>query len=134
MALSRKTPLKRGKALTSRKKTPMQIQENKESRDRMWELFEKHWDLEQRWVIVDRYKSKSVQRMCENCGDIIWGQNLSIYHHHILEKGIERYEHLKYEIENLMLLCGDCHTSVTNGYPGENVKIATEEAHKRFGV
>jgi len=138
MALSRKTPLQRtgtlkkgkplskgtgrltrGSKLKSRPKTPEEIQQNKEDTMRMWALFEEHWQ-------------KKPHR-CEQCGEGIWGENKSLYHHHLLPKGLDRYEHLKYEYSNLMMLCWQCHSNVDSN-PGDKVIERTEQAHKQFGV
>lgn len=102
----------------------MQVQENKENTEKMWELFE------QVWKEVER----GYRRHCESCGAQIWGEIRSLYFHHLLPKGVERYEHLKLEKENIMFLCSTCHTKTESGYAPWNVQQRTEEAHKRFGV
>ena len=116
--------LTRGSKLKSRPKTPEEKQQQSEDIEKMHQLFERHWILEWRGCF----------HQCENCGTVIYGEDKTLYHHHLLEKGIARYEHLKYEIDNLMLLCEPCHTRTSNGYPGEKVIERTNQAHKQFGV
>jgi len=112
-------PLKR-KAITHKPKSEEQVREEREQRDKMWELFEQHWN--------------SKPHICEQCTVKIYGENKSLYHHHLLEKGIEKYKDLKYEIDNLMLLCSDCHTSVTNGFGGDKVIKRTQEAKEKYEI
>lgn len=125
--LQRKTPLKSNstqqlsrKPIKAKKKSQETILKEKEDRDRMKELFERHWE--------------SKPKVCESCNSPIYGENLSIYSHHCLEKGLKRYDHLKYELTNLMLLCGDCHSSTTNGHSPKAVVERTEWVKERYGV
>ena len=48
---------------------------------------------------------------CYNCGKNLGVRPLTLYFDHILEKGNPKYEHLRYEKENICLLCWDCHTN-----------------------
>ena len=117
---AKSSPLKKSGRIGVRKKSESEIRANKEAIQQMWELFEKHWSIK--------------EHICENCKDPIWGDNLTLYHDHLLEKGIEKYEHLKYEIENLFLCCWRCHTNKGNGWPGELHKAAIEAAKVKFNV
>lgn len=49
--------------------------------------------------------------VCYNCGANLGVRPLTYYFDHILEKGNPKYEHLRYEKENISLLCWDCHTN-----------------------
>ena len=130
MALSRSTGLKRGKPLErkstlsggkplrAKKKTPEQKQQQSEDIAAMWLLFEEHWE-------------KKPHR-CEQCGEGIWGENKSLYHDHLLEKS--KYKELKYEIDNLYLVCADCHTRKTNGSISVRYQKAINNAKKRFNI
>jgi len=86
----------------------------------MFGLYTEHWD--------------SKPHVCESCGASIRGECKTLYHDHLLEKSVEKYKHLMYEIENLYLVCGDCHTKKGAGYPTERHKQAIENAHKKFNV
>ncbi len=107
-----------------------QIQENKEEIEKMWALFNEHWDAKMKIDIL----LGIVYRSCESCNTALFGENKSLYHDHLLEKGNPLYEHLKYEIENLYLCCGDCHTKKGNGFPTENHKKAIDAAKKRYNI
>lgn len=114
---------KGGKLKKSSKSTEEQEEvriANNEAIQKMWELFNKHYEIK--------------LHRCESCTAPIWGENLTIYHHHILEKGVDRYKHLAYKIDNLMLLCTTCHCNVTNGNPSVKVIARTQWAHKHFNV
>ena len=116
-----RSPLKRGNSKLKRKiKTPEQIKLANNEKTLMWKLFDLHWQIK--------------AHICQACGDPIWGDNLSIYHDHLLEKGNEKYEHLKYEIENLFLVCWECHTKKGNGFPMPLHKKAIEEVKIKFNV
>lgn len=49
--------------------------------------------------------------VCYNCGCDLGNKPLTLYFDHILEKGTEKYAHLRYEEDNICLLCWDCHTN-----------------------
>lgn len=127
------TTLKR-KSIKKKPLTAEEIEQNRVERDKMWDLFNRHWELKKKWVIVDQCGNESLQRVCESCSNVLWGENKSLYHHHILEKGNAKYEHLKYEIDNLMLLCEPCHSKTTNGHPSEKIKQKTEETKRKYNI
>lgn len=114
------SPLKKGSKIKQKPKTPEQIQQRKEDYKKMWALFNEHWNTK--------------PRRCESCGTILYGENKSLYHHHLLPKGLDRYKHLKYEIDNLMMLCTKCHTAHENGISSIAIQDKTEWARKRFGI
>lgn len=126
MKMLKQTPLIR--KVSKLKRSPMKtkpldpkyIADRKAESERMWVLFDEHWGIK--------------KHECESCGQKLYGENKSLYHHHCYEKGIQKYEHLKYEIQNLMLLCGDCHVSVSNGYPSNEIKIRTQEVKTKFKI
>ena len=109
----KRTPLKRNplkrKPIKRKPISPQKKQESKEDIEKMYLLFEKHWN--------------SKVHKCENCGCNIYGENLSIYHHHILPKS--KYEEFALNIKNLILLCLKCHTEV------ESSKYKFPEINKR---
>lgn len=118
--LQRTGTLKKGEKLKSKPKSQQIKDVERAQQEAMWEMFELHWN------------SKS--HICENCGTTIWGENKSLYHDHLLEKGNPRYEHLKYEVGNLFLCCWECHTNKGNGYPGEKHKQAIERVKIKYGL
>jgi HNH endonuclease len=91
----------------------------------MWQLFDEHWKKKE-----SRYR----YHWCESCSAMIWGENRTIYHHHLLPKGTSRYHHLKYEIDNLMLLCWNCHSNTEAGKSSAEVIRRTQQAKELFGV
>jgi len=50
---------------------------------------------------------------CENCGKWLGNEPLSYMFDHLLEKS--KYPELKYEKENIMLVCLECHDNKTRG-------------------
>ena len=56
---------------------------------------------------------KSNIHTCENCGKWLGKEPLSYMFDHVLEKS--KYPELKYEEENIMLLCLECHDNKTRG-------------------
>lgn len=122
----RKTPLKRTgnslkrKPMRAKPVDPKYLQDRKAESEKMWEVYNAHWELK--------------PHICEECTVKLYGENKNLYHHHLLEKGIEKYKHLKYELDNLMLLCADCHSLVTGGFPGIRVIERTKEAKKLFNI
>ena len=106
--------------LKIREKSPEEKKQQQEDIDKMWKLFNEHW--------------ASKDHVCESCRMPIYGQNLSIYHHHCLAKGIDKYKHLKYEIQNLMLLCWSCHANTEAGNPSIPVIAATQRAREKFNM
>lgn len=62
---------------------------------------------------------------CYNC-DKELSQPLLLYFDHILEKGNEKYKHLRYEILNICYLCWVCHTDKSNGILSDKLKALRE--------
>ena len=109
-SLESKTKLSGSEKLRARKKTSEQVQEQKEGIERMWALFELHW--------------MAKDHRCEECNTPIYGENKTIYHHHMIPKA--KWKQYKYDICNLILLCWSCHSQVEAGYPGPVVVARTE--------
>jgi len=127
MALSRKTPLKRGTGTLKRStglkrkpKTKEQIQQNKEDGQRMMELFDEHWLLKTK---------QGGYHYCESCGCAIYGENKTIYHHHCWPKSKHPEHALK--VEGLMLLCWQCHSNIENGIMSNETREKIEEIKAR---
>lgn len=49
--------------------------------------------------------------ICYNCEVYLGEEPLTLYFHHILEKGLDRYKHLRHVEDNICLLCWKCHTN-----------------------
>ena len=64
---------------------------------------------------------------CYNCDKDLGIKPLTLYFDHILEKGSPKYEHLRYEKDNICLLCWDCHGTKTNGILSEKLKKLKED-------
>ena len=117
--LVRGTSLSKSKGL---RKQSEKYKEGKEDRiaygERMMQLFEEHWNSYER-------------KECFACGKPIWGENLTIYSDHLIEKSylkkINR-EDLIFDLRNLVLVCGDCHTNKTNA--NEKYQAAIDNAYK----
>lgn len=51
------------------------------------------------------------EHICYSCNCYLGEEPLTLFFDHILEKGTERYAHLRYVKDNICLLCWDCHTN-----------------------
>lgn len=51
------------------------------------------------------------EHVCYCCDKHLGHEPLTLFFDHILDKGIEKYKHLRHEKQNIVLLCWDCHTS-----------------------
>lgn len=122
----RRTPLKRTQKPLKRTKLSKGSKtlkrgfeaKNGQETNQMWELFELHWNTHP-------------DKKCEACGKQLFGENLTVYHDHLLEKGVDRFEYLAYDIDNLFLCCWECHTAKGNGFPLPKHKAAIEAALKK---
>ena len=114
--------LTRGSKLKRRSKTPEEKQQQSEDIEKMRQLFERHWIS--KWI--------EWFHQCESCGVTIYGENKSYYHDHLIEKS--SHLELKYEIENLALVCLDCHSRKTDGNPTQRHRELIEAAKKRYNL
>jgi 5-methylcytosine-specific restriction endonuclease McrA len=136
----KRTPLPRGKTtlkksgtlkrsnLKAKPKSAEEKQQQVEDIERMHKLFEEHWQLKKQKNLITGLN----YWQCENCFTGIWGENKTLYHHHVLPKA--KYPQYKYDIQNLVLLCQDCHSKTENGYPGEEVRKRTEQVKQKYGL
>jgi len=74
---------------------------------------------------------KSNVHTCENCGKWLGKEPLSYMFDHVLEKS--KYPELKYEEENIMLLCLECHDNKTRENLTDLVREKIEKVRKKFG-
>ena len=75
----------------------------KDSPDKMWEFFLSIW--------------RKRKHYCENCNIYLGNTPYSYNFDHILEKS--KYPELKYEEENICILCLKCHDEKTRGFVSE---------------
>ena len=69
-------------------------------------------------------------KLCSICNTPIFGSNLSIYWDHLLEKN--KYPELALNEDNILFVCGTCHTLKTNGNPLPKHKELIEEAKRKL--
>lgn len=69
-------------------------------------------------------------KYCSICSTPIYGENLSIYWDHLLEKS--QYPQFELDERNICFCCGDCHTRKTNGSPLPKHKELIEQAKKEL--
>lgn len=67
---------------------------------------------------------------CENCKKWLGKEPLSYMFDHLLEKN--KHPDLKFEEDNIMLVCLECHDNKTRGNLTDFVRAKIEEVRKRF--
>ena len=70
------------------------------------------------------------QHNCENCRKWLGNEPLSYMFDHLLEKS--KYPELKYEEQNIMLVCLECHDLKTRGFLTDFVRAKIEEVRNKF--
>lgn len=118
--LKRSGSISRGKkALKSRPKDPIKVQEKKNLRDEMLELFNTIW--EERGPFS------------ELSGLFLGSENLTVFHHHIFPK--KSYPTLCLEPLNIIVLSFDEHTRVEGDpYFYHEINRRREEIKKKFNI
>ena len=84
-----------------------------------------------RWFDI-LWKKLPGNKLCTICNTPIYGENLSIYWDHLILKS--KYPEFALEEDNIVFLCGDCHTNRTNGFPHPKHQKLIEEAEEKFGI
>ncbi len=107
--------LNKGSKLRSKPKSQQTIELERAQQEAMWELFERHWN--------------SKPHVCECCDSPIWGENLTIYHHHCWPKST--YPQYMYMIEGLILVCWQCHTNIEAAHINEDTRKKIEEVKRK---
>ena len=74
--------------------------------------------------------NKRKKHDCENCGKWLGSEPLSYMFDHLLEKS--KHPELKFEEDNIMLVCLECHDNKTRGFLTDLVSAKIEELKKRF--
>lgn len=75
---------------------------------------------------------KKRDHSCENCKTYLGSVPLSYMFDHVLEKS--KYPHLKYEEENIWILCLECHTNKTNCNLNTTMKEKIKKVKENLGV
>lgn len=78
--------------------------------------------------IWNERKDNNGHNHCESCDCRIYGEPLTIYFDHLLEKGTSKFKHLRREKRIIAIVCGDCHTLKTNGKPTQKHKELIQKA------
>jgi 5-methylcytosine-specific restriction endonuclease McrA len=107
--------IRSNKKLGYKPPTEEQKQQQKEDIERMWQLFHEHW--------------ANKKHQCESCKKPLYGENLSLYHHHCWPK--HSHPQYKYVIEGLMLVCWQCHSNIEAGNITEEVRKKIEKIKKK---
>ena len=68
---------------------------------------------------------------CENCDTYLGNEPLSYMFDHVLEKS--KYPDLRYEKENICMLCLDCHSDKTNCKLSDFMKEKIKKVKEIFG-
>lgn len=67
---------------------------------------------------------------CVVCNASLGSEMKTAYMDHLLEKSV--YPELRYEEENIAIVCLDCHGSKTNGFPKEKHQELVNIAKEKF--
>jgi 5-methylcytosine-specific restriction endonuclease McrA len=74
--------------------------------------------------------NKGKGHYCENCKKWLGKEPLSYMFDHVLEKN--KYPELKYEEENIMLLCLECHDNKTRGNLTDFIIERIQKVREKF--
>lgn len=118
-SLSSKKGLSVGKSI--QKRTSKQLSKEIDKKIQAHKMFE---------FFVDIWKKK--KHVCENCNKYLGEQPLSYMFDHLLEKS--KYPELKFEEENIMLVCLECHDEKTRGFYSEKVMKLIESLKLKYLV
>lgn len=99
-------------------KQTVKLLEKKAMSNTQMQLFNAHWALK--------------YHMCEVCNAFLGSENKSIFHDHLLEKA--KFPKLRFVIENLLLVCFECHQCKTNGFPKEKHQSFINKAYILFNI
>lgn len=110
----KRTPLKRKPSSIKRvsEKRKAEKAQSISDSDKMWQMFNEIWNVR--------------PHLCNVCGSHLGNIPKSYHFDHLLEKS--KYPEFKYDKDNILLVCIDCHACKTNGFP----KPKHSEAIKQF--
>lgn len=86
--------------------------------------------LEMRQFFLSIWKKRP--HRCENCDIYLGSEPLSYMFDHVLEKS--KYPDLRYEEENICILCLDCHSNKTNCNLNDFMKEKIKKTRYKFGI
>ena len=66
---------------------------------------------------------------CKSCSKYLGEEPLSLFFDHLLEKN--KYEQYRFTEENIMIVCSDCHSAKTNGFPHPKHKYAIDRVYNK---
>lgn len=69
---------------------------------------------------------------CENCGKFLGYEPLSYMFDHTLEK--KKYPEYKYDIENIMYLCLECHDNKTRGFLSPFIHMRIKQLKEKYNL
>ncbi len=84
--------------------------------------------IQMRDFFMQVWKNRS--HNCENCGKRLGNEPLSYMFDHLLEKS--KYPQLKYEEENICMMCLECHDLKTRGFITDLVREKIEQVVNKF--
>lgn len=113
-------PLSSGKGLTSKMSVISNIKAKNVHND---------GHNQQREMFINIWNKRS--HRCENCDTHLGSEPLSYMFDHILEKS--KYPDLRYEEENICMLCLDCHSDKTNCKLSDFMKEKIKKVKEIFG-
>ncbi len=117
-ALQSKGTLKRKSTIKVRKKTIEELEDIRVQQQRDEAFYSALW--------------ASKPHKCQICDSKLTGEINRCYFDHILEK--QTYKHLRYEEDNIAIVCMDCHSRKTAGFINEDYRKIINEAKIRFNV
>lgn len=126
-SLSSKRGFKRGLGFDVNKSPPKARKSLKSSgKGRSFDLeqYTKDWDF------YNLLWESREQKMCDVCGEGLYGDNKNYYHDHLIEKSTNN--ELRYEVWNMALVCLDCHSLKTNGHPKDKHKELIKRAQEFY--
>lgn len=110
--------LKKGSKIKVRPKTEEQKEEKRLQREKDYEFYMSIWNERPHY--------------CEACGVWLGNEMKPLFMDHLLEKNENAYPHLRYEKENIFVVCGEHHGSKTNGFPHPKHQEAINKARESF--
>jgi hypothetical protein len=116
----KKVPLKKTSSMGIKRKTPdpKYLADRKQQRTNDIEFYEKIWS-----------KRKHI---CEICSAPLYNEISTAFFDHLIEKAI--HPELRYEENNIILVCIDCHSLKTNGFMGAEYADRILKAKKEFNI
>ena len=78
--------------------------------------------------------TKRRDHRCENCGKPLGNTPFSYMFDHILEKGNKKYEFLKYNEDNLIYLCLECHDKKSRRFITDLIRERIELIKTKYNL